>query len=400
MSKLLCCIAFMIAATAGPAHADDGTPPPITGETAARLAPLRDAVNALGRTAADGIITPAQADQGQAFYLRQATEIVGRPVSKDELLSVAAPTEAPAHLTALQRAAGALTFINIICVLAIFLLVAGAAALFGSYIKDLLKLFTRIPLAVYEALFYLSGVALGAYGLTLGEGTAAYVGLTGCLLIGAAALFSAKHHKAFAEKFNLSLICFAVWTAAALLYQSSMLGFLAVTALLGVLGFSVMATPLCYAIGFKNEAAVGKATSAAFGLLAVFAGVRIIGAHLPVVQVFERGALFMGSFVGYLGLLVASSKWYDGKKSNYALFQVVTVLALIGAIAVGSIFGISELQKFGGTFLVLYGVEKMAEIPAKSLRGYAAVALLIGGAIYAFCLFVKANPAVLQYVFH
>lgn len=393
MSKLLCSIALLIAVAAAPAFAD--TPPPITGDTAAQLAPMRDAVGVFDDAVHAGIITRAQADQGDALQLKRAAAFAGREVNRAELMSIEVPANgAPPeqHLTALQRAAGAVTFVNILWVLAIGVGALCFAFLFGSYVIDLLKLFKHIPLVVYEGVFYLSGLGLGAYGLTLGAGTADYVGLTGCLLFGGALVFSAKHHEAVAKKFNFSLICFIAWTGAALAYQSSMLGFIAVIALLGVLGFSVMATPLCYAIGFKDDAAVGKATSAAFGLLAVFAGVRIAGAHLPAVQIFERGALFMGSFVGYLGLLVASSKWYGGKQRNYALFQAVTILAGIGAIYVGSVFGISELQKIGGTFFVLYGLEKIFEIPAKSARGYAFIGLIAAAAIYAFCLYVKANP--------
>lgn len=400
MSKILCTIALLIAAAAGPAYADT---PPITGDTAAQLAPMRDAVTVYEDGVSAGILTRAQADQGTALQLKRAASYAGREVSKAELMTIDVPAGAvdcTQHLSALQRAAGFITFINVMWVIGILLGVGGFAVLFGSFVVDLLKALKNIPLVVYEGVFYLSGIGVGAYGLTLGAGISEYVGLTGCLLFGAALVFSARHRKTVAEKFNFSLICFLVWTAAALAYQSSMLGFISVIALMGVLGFSVMATPLCYAIGFKDDAAIGKATSAAFGLLIAFAGLRIAGKSVPAVQIFEQGALFMGSFVGYLGLLIASTKWYDGKKRNYALFQVVTVLAGIGAIGVGSIYGISELQKIGGTFFVLYLAEKTFEIPAKSVRGYAVLALLLGIAIYGFSLYVKANPDTIgQYLF-
>jgi hypothetical protein len=254
-----------------------------------------------------------------------------------------------------------------------------------------------VPLAFYEAVFYAGSIALAVWGRTLASGVAPYVGLTGCLLFGAAVLFTAKAHKGLKlGGAGASAIMCIAWSVAAVAYGSGIIGFIAVAALMSALGFSVLVTPLTYCIGFEDEAAVGRATSAAFAVLVAFVCVRAFGLDASFLGVFETGALFLGSFVGYLGLLIASSRWYDGRGRNYVLFQVVTVVAGIAALFVGSVFGIGELQKIGGTFFVLYGVEKILEIPAKSARGYAAVGLLVSAAVFGFCMYVKSDPESLR----
>lgn len=363
--------------------------------TLRELKPVYDSILTIQATAEAGIITRAQADQGTAHYLKQAGRIAGAEMTVERLASLTYPESAaaaPPKLTALQRFAGFITFINVLWILGIGLGVVCVTFLFGSYVVELLKALKNVPLVVYEASFYGVGVGLTAYGATLSAAVGPYVGLTGCLLFAGALGFSAKQRKFAADKFNFAAILFVGWTAATLVYGSSMLGFIAVGALLAALGFSAMMMPLGVIIGFKDEASLGKATTAAFCLLALFGGLRVLDARLPFLQVFERGALFLGSFVGYLGLLIASSRWYDGKRHHYVLFQVVTIAAGIAAIALGSIFGIDELQKIGGTFFVLYALEKLIEIPAKSARGYAVVGLCAAAAIYGFCLYTKSHP--------
>lgn len=361
----------------------------------ARIAAARRSVIALQETADTGVITRGQAEEGAKRYLAQASEAAGKPLTMDELMAAPdAATAGPApQLTALQRFAGLITFVNVLWVLAIGVGVASFAFLFGSFVKDLIKALKNVPLEFYEFVFYAGSVGTAVYGRSLAAGVAPYVGLTGCLLFGAALLFTAKAHQSL--KFGgagVSAILFVVWSAAAVVYGSSMLGFIAVAALLSALGFSVIVSPLCYAIGFEDKAALGKATSAAFVILAGAVGIRIAKAHVPALATFEDGALFLGSFVGYLGLLVASSRWYDGKDRNYVLFQVVTIVAGVAALLIGSVFGIGELQKIGGTFFVLYLVEKLFEIPAKSARGYAAIGLVASAVIFGFSMYVKSNP--------
>lgn len=388
--------ALMIALLAGPASAQQP-------DAAARLADARHGVIALQQTADAGIITRTQAEEGVRRYLAQAAEAAGHPVTLDQLMAAPDPSGAasPAQLTALQRFAGLVTFVNILWVIGIALGVICFAFLFGSYVVELVKLLVHVPLAFYEVVFYAGSLGLAIWGRTLSPGVAPYVGLTGCLLFGAAVMFTAKAHKSLNLGGALvsATMCLA-WSIAALSYGSALLGFIAVAALMSAFGFSVLVMPLAYCIGFKDEASVGRATAAAFAILTAYVIVRALGADPSILRVFEGGALFLGSFVGYLGLLITSSRWYDGKNRNYVLFQFGTIAAGVAALFVGSYFGISELQKIGGTFFVLYLLEKIIEIPARSARGYAAVGLVASLAIFGFCMYVKHDPETLRpYVF-
>ena len=125
-------------------------------------------------------------------------------------------------------------------------------------------------------------------------------------------------------------------------------------------------------------------------MLAVFVFVRILCSFFEVMvpsrlHAFEQGALWLGSFVGYLGLLIASSRWYENRM-HYVLMQVITIVMGINALAIGSIFGIPQLLGIGGTLFVLYLIEKPFEIPVESFTAYAAiglcVAVVVGGSAW------------------
>lgn len=93
----------------------------------------------------------------------------------------------------------------------------------------------------------------------------------------------------------------------------------------------------------------------------------------------------MGAFVYYLGLLILSSRYYNAGKGNYILLQIITVLSGVAAFFVGATFGVNILLSIGGTFFVLYLLEKYSELPwndigwAWSLLG---IACLLYGAAF------------------
>lgn len=373
-------------------------PAPLPEETLARLKPLRDGIATLEDTVAAGIITRAQGDQGIERYLTQASDFAGRTVTLAEIETLAFPavSEAP-KLSALQRFAGLVTFFNILWVLAIGLLVLCA----GTIAVLMWPLFAAIPAVFYEVGLYAGSIGLMIYGTSLDATRAPYIGLTGSLLFAAALVFTSKSRKLSPSAFNFSLTCCTAWTFAAFAYGSQMIGFIAVMAFLSALGFSAAMGGLCYVIGFDDDEAVGRGTLAAFVLLGIYGAMRAANASVPGLAAFESGALFMGSFVGYLGLLIMSSRWYTrGYNGKYFLMQLVTFAAGIGALFAGSYFGIGELQKIGGTFFVLWALEKLIELPVEDLLAKAFVGLVASGAIFVFCMYASNHPEKLRpYVF-
>jgi hypothetical protein len=386
MISKIATFALMSGLAAAPGTPVPQTPPELPADTLAKLVPIRDGIAALEETAAAGIITRAQADQGTERFLEKASKLAGQPLTILQFESLAFPaTIEPVQLTALQRFAGLITFFNVLWVLAIFIFVI-CLTIFLIYVLK------EFPPEFYEVMLYLGSAALAIGGKWFSVDIAPYIGLTGCLMFAGALTLSATLHHWQPNPSGFALTCCIAWTVAAFAYGSQLIGALAVAAFMAALGFSVIAAGLCYFIGFEDEAALGRATVAAFALLALYTGLRVAGAVVPGVSIFETGALYFGSFVGYLGLLIASSRWYDGRNVNYALFQVITVVAGIGAIFFGSVFGIPELQKIGGTFFVLYCIEKLYEVPVESIPGKAFLGMVGAGATYAFCWYAKANP--------
>lgn len=389
MIKKILAAAFLVAATAT-TFAEEAKPQP-------DLTPMKHAVAALDECAAKGIITDAQAKQGTDLYLARAKEVSGREVTLTELakFAVSAAPQPEAKLTALQKFAGLITFVNVMWCFAIVVGVACFAYLARDLIVSLMTVFVllaSLPLIVYEVICYLASSGVILYATRLGPETAPYVALTGCLLF-AAALGLTFRERGFPKIEAASFLLAIAWGATAVKFDSQLIGFFAVIALMSGLGFSAASTPLCYAIGFRDRDAIGRATSASFMILAAYVAAHVYGQSNPIAKIFEPGALFMGTFVGYIGVLISSSRFYcEASDNSYALRQVFAVALGVAALYFGSVWQISELQKIGGTFFALYIIEKFTDIPAGSTRGYALIGLVLSGAVYWFSLVFKQNP--------
>jgi hypothetical protein len=75
----------------------------------------------------------------------------------------------------------------------------------------------------------------------------------------------------FAQLSNFLIVTW--YMPVALLYSSHLLGFLTVLAFYGMIGFSVVATGLCYFIGFRSKDALERACVTSVVLVTVFSGV-------------------------------------------------------------------------------------------------------------------------------
>lgn len=299
------------------------------------------------------------------------------------------------ELTGLQVVAGYITWMNILLVLGAGVGVISFVYLFGSWISELMKIFQKIPKEVYEVFLYIISIVAmgGAWLIPINEPH--YVAFVGCLLFAGAIILTVVLHELEENLPRFFTTLMVVWAIVALAYGSSLIGFIAVIALMGALGFSILITPLTYCIGFKDEAAIGRATTAAFLILGFFILLRQQDA-LADLLVFEKGALWMGSFVGYLGLLIASTRWYDSK-FDYPVMQLVTIIAGMGALFFGSVLAIPELLGIGGTFFVLYLLEKPFEIPAaESMKGRATIALFVSVCVFLGALWGKEHMDIIE----
>jgi len=370
---------------------------PLAPQAISSLRTIGDHLAAVNYLTEQELITIEDASTAEEKLLADAAIIYGQSLTADELATITSHELPAESLTGLQRFAGLITFTNILWTIAIVLGVVCFCILFWRLAEFLLAVILAVPAQVYEVLLGLAGLGLIGYAYWLVPGVKEYVAFTGCLMFGGALAIAIAVHKL--DQKHVVPMLFAtlavVASGSAILHTSSLSGFLAVAALMSALGFSVIATPLCYAIGFRDDEALGRATSVALLMVAAFVGMKMTAMVIHWLAPFQIGALYLGSFIGYLGLLIASSFWYN-KHQNYILMQVVTVLAGLAALAIGSLWNIPELRSIGGTFFIIYLVEKFMEIPSRSLTGWAFKGLCASGMIYGICLLIKTYPETLR----
>lgn len=349
-------------------------------------------VEAVNQLAEDDIITGLQAKAGVDGILERTEADLGHPVTVAELETVQGPTQTSADLTWLQKAAGFVSFTNTMIAIGSVIAVASLIFLFGQIIVEMLKVFVMIPAIMYESALVLSGVGLTAYATTLGETNAGTIGLIGALLYGGGFAWIVSRHdngRTFSAS-SVGVILAIAWGASAVLFQSQLIGTLSVAGLMSALGFSAFMVPGLIVVGFKDEDSVPRAMFAAFLILGIFVAMQATGVNASFLSVFRGGSLYVGGFVAYLGALIVGTR-YVYRDASYALRQLPMIVGGIGAIYLGSVLGIPELQKMGGTFFVLYLMEKPFEIPIESRTGFAFIALLVSSAAIGGFLWANNN---------
>ncbi len=374
-----------------------------------------------------GYITSDQVGQVVFRCLEEASIVCDRKMSAtdlNELVSSSpfAKSKLQTESTLSSRIYGLITFANIMYVMASFIFLFSAGHLVVKFLKFLLKILVNIPIWVYESGLYLASCQLMLRGNSIVPEMGSQIAFTGCLLFGGCLAFSCAKHDFNPNKSLFSLILACVWALVAVGYSSSLVGFISVAALLSAFGFSMMVYPGVCVMGFDDEDAVGKGTAAAFYLLGIFVAAKVLSAHASsflfqyvyplfgnfasflgfaagspdhaqYLAPFEYGSIFLGSLVGYLGLLISSSRWYPRRNVSYLFAQVITTVAGLAALFIGSVFGIPVLLKVGGTFFVVYLLTKPWEIPFESADGFAFLGVCTSVAIVAFVWFVKTHTA-------
>ena len=285
-----------------------------------------------------------------------------------------------AELTGLQKVAGFVSWMNILRVLAIVGGVVSAGYLLIKWFSWLIDIFLLIPKEVYEFLGYTASIALIVWSHWISQTNQLWPLLGGSLLFGVMLIATGMLHKLKPNPERFFSVLFVVWAGVAYYFQSNVIGFITAGALLCALGFSAAVLPFGYVIGFRNKAGLARGTSAGFILLAIFVAARIVG-NKSSFQIFESGALWLGAFSGYLGMLIASSRYHTGDRASYIVMQIITIILGFAAIGIGSIFDIQPLRGIGGTFFVLYLIEKPFEIPDKSLTELAFIGLAVSAVV-------------------
>ncbi len=325
-----------------------------------QLVPSRICLDSALRFQKKGVLVGEAYATAVAECLTQARVALGRDISAADLTQKVGMAY---ELTAAQKFAGALSSLSWMQgFFAVVGAIAGAIFLFHC-----VPVFKWIPKGLYEVLFYVTSLGLTFGSFLFGWG-GHYAALVGTLGFGGSLMFSAWVHKLKSSPMRFCFFVMVYAIIAAFLHQSTLIGYVAVLALLGMGGFAASMGGLCYAIGFKDEAAVPRGTGVAFLLLFFYVGSRAFGFPDAYLSVFAPAVFFLGSFVFFLGLLILSSKFY--RDSSYVVWNAVMLVAAFAAIWLGGVLGVPDLAKMAGSFLVLWALEKWFEIPAGSVLGY------------------------------
>lgn len=300
-----------------------------------------------------------------------------------------------AELTTLQVAAGFVTWLN---VLKVFSLVLGAtcfAFLFGRFASYLLLIFAIIPIVAYEILGFGLAATLLVGASQVDPKLATWMVVPGGLLFSGMLALSAKLRNIEGSKARFMGVVTLVWGAAAVFYGNEVAGFGAVIAFMAFMGFSVMVTPLAYAIGFDDEKAVNRAGGAALFICGILVLERWFTQGVAQLDVFRAGMEWLGPFVFALSILINSSRWFmDIKKQSYIGMQVMAAAALFALMTAGSVFQIDAMLNVGTAFLILFALEKPMEIKHRSLTSLAFTGLLLSALVGAAVYYAQTHPDV------
>ncbi|MFT3830191.1 MAG: hypothetical protein QM691_10870 [Opitutaceae bacterium] len=322
--------------------------------------------------------------------LAEAAQLTdGRVRTRTELNDVTA-----AAVGRSERRRGWFTFAHVLWTIGAVIVVAASGFLARHYLGRLLL---RVPPWAWEAGFFaLCGAAIGA-GAIMPAGFRLAPVLPGCLGLVAVLAYSCRRHRLSCEQWAPWLLA-GVWSGAAAAYGSETLGFLAVGAVLTGLGFAAGMIPGLVTIGFRDRAAVPRATFAAGVLLAAQVALHCAGVAPVWLGPFRAGMGFLGAFVLLLGLLILASRRYDGRRRaggrfwlRYVVMQMVTCAVGVATIYFGSVHDVPHLLGLGGTFLCLFLLEKYYDLPWRGI-GWAWSLFGAGGLLYLFAQFVQARP--------
>ncbi len=341
----------------------------------------------------------------ELVQLKEAKEILGVNLSETQILNllfVIAPRQIIQTVQvqpAPSKTQAVFTLINMARFTGAVLLIVGIGWLLWHLVKRHLYIMEFLAYAFCFGLMY-------AAVFTVPQ-TGQYIALVGCLGLAPTLVFTNTLHEAKIDVIYSrlggrkreglvawdSFILTVIWGACAIAFNSSMLGYMSVIALVSALGFSALVIPMGYAIGFRDDFTLIRATTACFWLLAAAVGIQFTNQWLsiPYVALFKDGVFFVCAFVYFLGMLIISSRYYSA--THYILHQGMFVISGIAALTVGTLMGITEISKIGGTFFALYLLDKYyLDIPWKGVWAWGFATAMLGVLIYGLAMVAGVYP--------
>eukprot|EP00928_Gymnodinium_smaydae_P046134 TRINITY_DN30733_c0_g1_i1.p1 TRINITY_DN30733_c0_g1~~TRINITY_DN30733_c0_g1_i1.p1 ORF type:complete len:723 (+),score=72.05 TRINITY_DN30733_c0_g1_i1:60-2228(+) len=375
-------------------------------------------------------------------------KLLGRVVTETELDAIRLElVKAMSHRSLGQRVMGFFSFVNLMWLAAIFGITISVGPVLWLLTKPLRSLIMQIlgkvatfvketvvwitknvlapalvrchKLGVFEFVGHLVALTLYVQGLRLSDydmGT--YVSISGVIACVAACGYSSVLHKPsgavgelqqsypkvpikhLAVKVLHPLCPAAFCVPAAIVHQSTLLGFASVASILAALGFGVAAFPFCYCVGWNSEDDMARSCAACgLGMIA-FVAIRVRGIDSMYLKPFASGVSVLGGVGHYLALLIMSNAYSRGKqRDRYVLHNGSMVVSLVASLLAGNYLGMSGLSNTATTFFVLWGIDKAREL--SMLCKLSAWFLVFGGSLAAYyaALWLHAHPAFVVSIF-
>ena len=344
-----------------------------------KLVPSRICIDVATKNANAQIITKQQLDASIALCVADAKVVLGRDISATDIIQKVKTGE---ERTAAEKFGGLLDGINWVRAGFGLLIVVFA----GIVIGVTLPLWMSLPKEMYALAMFGGALSLAWFGLTRATDNAVW-GLMSALAWIGAQIYVAHAWKLKGNPSTFFLIATVYSAIIAFLFHSSLIGYVPIITLMCAAGFAAQAFGWGFALGFSDDKSVSIGTIAAFLILGLYVFGRITGYDDPYIQIFAPAAYLVGSFVGFLGLLILASRPYSWGGSStltgkylFSNFVLMPVFG-IGAVFVGYTYGIPELQKVGGTFFALWAVEKYVEWTFRGITSVSVFGLVgsVGG---------------------
>jgi len=315
---------------------------------------------------------------------KKAQEVIGRKVTAEEFMQL---SETPPN--AWDKLTGFVTFTNIIWVTAGIMLAIAICWLFGIYLLNIIR---AIPPPVLEVLCW--ALALASIFLPkmfMSDDYMLLVAFPACLAIYGCLSYTAHVHELKHICWG-HLIATVIWSAAALYYESQVLGFISCLSFVTFLGFSAIMWPGCICIGFEKDDTIPQSMLASLLMLIVYLVIEIGGFSVPYYETFNAGFVFVGCFVYFLGLLIVGNRWYCHENAvGYLAMILLCIVSGVAALYLGSVYHLPTLLGVAGTFFYIWILEKYYEIPWEG-SGWAWSLLGLAGILYGFYAFAIRYP--------
>mmetsp|Transcript_13071 Transcript_13071/g.35871 ORF Transcript_13071/g.35871 Transcript_13071/m.35871 type:complete len:228 (-) Transcript_13071:201-884(-) len=145
----------------------------------------------------------------------------------------------------------------------------------------------------------------------------------------------------------------------AIAHDSRLIGFVAVLAVYGAMGFLFQAFGFGFLVGFDSRDALYRCLASSVLLVVLFTSLRIFGLSPRFMRPFATGAMCLGNVMYFLAMLIISSNFR--RDANYKACNAIMLASLVLAVLVGSVFALPAMSNTACVFFVLWAMTKETE---------------------------------------